>query len=191
MSATVMTDRSVGLPKPAMDGRTRALLDAPLLPLLLRLAAPNIMLMLAQSATGLIETYFVGKLGTDALAGMSIVFPGVMLMQMISAGAMGGGISSSIARALGGGRRQDASDLVWHALVINGVLGLICTVGVLTFGEQLYLALGGKAASLRAALDYSNIIYAGAVLLWAMNALSSAIRGTGNMLLPAVVICGG
>jgi putative MATE family efflux protein len=191
MSATVMTDRSVGLPKPAMDGRTRTLLEAPLLPLLLRLAAPNIMLMLAQSATGLIETYFVGKLGTDALAGMSIVFPGVMLMQMISAGAMGGGISSSIARALGGGRREDASDLVWHALVINGVLGLICTAGVLTFGEQLYLALGGKAASLRAALDYSNIIYAGAVLLWAMNALSSAIRGTGNMLLPAVVICGG
>jgi putative MATE family efflux protein len=147
--------------------------------------------MLAQSATGLIETYFVGKLGTDALAGVSIVFPGVMLMQMISAGAMGGGISSSIARALGSGRRDDASDLVWHALVINGVLGLICTVGVLTFGEQLYLALGGKAASLRAALDYSNIIYAGAILLWVMNALSSAIRGTGNMLLPAVVICGG
>ncbi|MEA2771067.1 MAG: hypothetical protein QOD93_4029 [Acetobacteraceae bacterium] len=191
MSTTIMTDRLVGPLRPAMDGRTRALLDAPLLPLLLRLAAPNILLMLAQSATGLIETYFVGKLGTDALAGVSIVFPGVMLMQMISAGAMGGGISSSIARALGSGRRDDASDLVWHALVINGVLGLICTAGVLTFGEQLYLALGGTATSLRAALDYSNIIYAGAILLWVMNALSSAIRGTGNMLLPAVVICGG
>ncbi len=60
-----------------------------MLPLLLRLAAPNILLMVAQSATGLIETYFVGKLGTDALAGVSIVFPGVMLMQMISAGCDG------------------------------------------------------------------------------------------------------
>jgi putative MATE family efflux protein len=191
MSVTTMTDRSVELPKSAMDRRTMALLDAPLLPLLLGLAAPNILLMLAQSATGLIETYFVGKLGTDALAGVSIVFPGVMLMQMMSAGAMGGGISSSIARALGGGRRDDASNLVWHALVINGVLGLICTAVVLTFGEQLYRALGGTAGSLRAALDYSNIIYAGAILLWVMNALSSAIRGTGNMLLPAAVICGG
>ena len=191
MSATTMTDRSAEITPSALDRRTRTLLDAPLLPLLLRLAAPNILLMLAQSATGLIETYFVGKLGTDALAGVSIVFPGVMLMQMISAGAMGGGISSSIARALGGGRKQDASDLVWHALVINGVLGLICCFGLLTFAGPLYTARGGKAGSLRAALDYSNIIYAGAILLWVMNALSSAIRGTGNMLLPAMVICGG
>lgn len=191
MSATVVTDRLVETSPPSMDRRTRALLEAPLLPMLLRLAAPNILLMLAQSATGLIETYFVGKLGTDALAGVSIVFPGVMLMQMISAGAMGGGISSSIARALGSGRRDDASNLVWHALVINGVLGMICTVGMLIFGEALYRALGGEGASLRAAMEYSNIIYAGAILLWVMNALSSAIRGTGNMLLPAVVVCGG
>jgi putative MATE family efflux protein len=191
MSATLVTDRSVELAPPALDKRTRTLLDAPLLPLLLRLATPNILLMLAQSATGLIETYFVGKLGTDALAGVSIVFPGVMLMQMLSAGAMGGGISSSIARALGSGRKDDASNLVWHALVINGVLGLVCSVAVLMYGEPLYIALGGKGGSLRAAMDYSNIIYAGAILLWAMNALSSAIRGTGNMLVPAIVVCGG
>ncbi len=191
MSASVLTDRSVGTPPPAMDRRTRALLDAPLLPLLLRLSAPNILLMLAQSATGLIETYFVGKLGTDALAGVSIVFPGVMLMQMISAGAMGGGISSAIARALGSGRRDDAANLVWHALVINGVLGLICSAVILIFGDTLYRALGGTGGSLLAARQYSDIIFAGASLLWLMNALSSAIRGTGNMLLPAVVICGG
>jgi putative MATE family efflux protein len=191
MSASVLTDRSVVSVPAALDRRTRTLLDSPLLPLLLRLAAPNILLMMAQSATGLIETFWVGKLGTDALAGMSLVFPGVMLMQMISGGAMGGGISSSIARALGSGRKQDASDLVWHALVINGVLGLICSAAVLIFGPTLYVALGGEAGSLQAALAYSNIIFAGAVLLWVMNALASAIRGTGNMMLPAGVICGG
>jgi Na+-driven multidrug efflux pump len=191
MSATTLTDRSVGVAPSPLDRRTRTLLEAPLLGLLLRLAAPNILLMVAQSATGLIETFWVGKLGTDALAGMSIVFPGVMLMQMISGGAMGGGISSSIARALGSGRRQDAADLVWHAMIINGVLGLICSAGVLIFGRSLYVALGGEAGSLQAALAYSNIIFAGAALLWVMNALASAIRGTGNMMLPAAVICGG
>jgi putative MATE family efflux protein len=174
-----------------LDRRTQALLEAPLLPLLLRLATPNIFLMLAQSATGLIETYFVGMLGTDALAGVTIVFPGVMLMQMISGGAMGGGISSSIARALGARRRDDASALVMHALVINAVLGLLCCAGVLAFGPALYRSLGGNGASLRAALDYSNVIFAGAILLWVMNALASVLRGTGNMLVPALVICGG
>jgi len=191
MSASTMTDRLVRPEPTALDRRTRSLLEAPLLPLLLRLSAPNILLMVAQSATGLIETFWVGKLGTDALAGMSLVFPGVMLMQMISGGSMGGGISSSIARALGSGRRQDAADLVWHALIINGVLGLICSAVVLIFGRALYTALGGEAGSLQAALAYSNIIFAGATLLWLMNALASAIRGTGNMMLPAAVICGG
>ncbi len=174
-----------------LDRRTSALLEAPLLPLLLRLATPNVFLMLAQSATGLIETYFVGRLGTDALAGVVIVFPGVMLMQMISGGAMGGGISSSIARALGGRRRDDAVALILHAIIINATLGVLCCAGVLAFGPALYRGLGGTGASLRAALDYSNVIFAGAVLLWVMNALASVLRGTGNMLIPAMVVCGG
>ena len=84
-----------------LDSRTRMLLEAPIAPTLLRLAAPNVLVMLAQAGVGLIETYFVGQLGTDALAGMALVFPVVMLMQMTSAGAMGGGIASAIARALG------------------------------------------------------------------------------------------
>ena len=63
---------------------------------------PNMLVMLAQASTGLIETWWVSRLGTDALAGMALVFPGFMMMQMLSAGAMGGGISSAIARALGG-----------------------------------------------------------------------------------------
>ncbi len=186
-----MTDRSVIDRSDTMDRRTRALLESPLVPVLMRLAVPNIVLMLAQSSTGLIETYFVGKLGTDALAGMSIVFPGVMLMQMISAGSMGGGISSAVGRALGSGQKDDAAALVWHALVINGLLGLLCTTGVLAFGPELYRALGGSDGSLRAALQYSNVIYAGAALFWMSNALASVIRGTGNMLVPGIVICGG
>ena len=100
----------------AVDPRTRRLLEAPIAPTLLRLAAPNVLVMVAQASVGLIETYFVGKLGTDALAGMALVFPIVMLMQMTSAGAMGGGIASAIARALGARRRDDADALVLHAL---------------------------------------------------------------------------
>ena len=68
-------------------------------PTLLRLGAPNVLVMLAQAGTGLVETYFIGQLGTDALAGMALVFPVVMLMQMTSAGAMGGGIASANASA--------------------------------------------------------------------------------------------
>jgi putative MATE family efflux protein len=174
-----------------LSARTRLLLEAPILPTLLRLAWPNILLMVVQSATGLVETYWISKLGTAALAGMAIVFPCVMLMQMISAGSMGGAISSAVARALGGGRREEADTLVLHSIVVSGALGALCSGIVLALGPRLYRALGGEGASLDVALTYSNVVFAGNVLLWVMNALASAIRGTGNMLLPALVTCAG
>ncbi len=178
-------------PPPQYSARTMALLHGPIVPTLLKMAWPNILIMLAQAATGLIETWWIARLGTDALAGMALVFPPVMLMQMISGGAMGGGISSAVARALGAGRRDDADALVLHALVISIGLGFVFTVIMLAWGRPIYRLLGGTAGDLEAALIYSNVVFAGNVLLWAMNGLASVIRGTGNMLLPALVVCGG
>ncbi len=178
--------RSASAPLAAHSPRTQLLLHGPIVPTLLRLAWPNVLVMLAQASTGLIETWFVSRLGTDALAGMALVFPGFMMMQMLSGGAMGGGISSAIARALGGGRRDDADALVLHAIIINVALGLVFSALVLVFGRPLYRALGGEGASLEAALRYSNVVFAGTALVWLMNALASVIRGTGNMLVPGI-----
>src|SRR5437762_757964 len=172
-----------------MDPRTRVLLEAPIASTLLRLAVPNVLIMLAQAAAGLVETYFIGKLGTDALAGVALVFPVVMLMQMMSAGAMGGGIASSIARALGAGRRADANALALHALVIALGLGAVFTIGMLGGGRWLYQAMGGNGGALEAALTYSNWVFAGAVLVWLFNSLGAVLRGTGNMAFPAAVTC--
>jgi putative MATE family efflux protein len=174
---------------PALGPSTRVLLQGSIVPTLLRLAWPNVLVMLAQASTGLIETWWVSHLGTDALAGMALVFPVFMMMQMLSGGAMGGGIASAIARALGGGRRVDADALVLHAIVINLVLGLVFSALVLTFGPALYGALGGEGRSLQAALLYSNIVFACNALVWLMNALASVIRGTGNMFVPSLAIC--
>ena len=135
-----------------MNPRTRALLEAPILPTLLRLGAPNVLVMLAQAGVGLIETYFVGQLGTDALAGMALVFPVVMLMQMTSAGAMGGGIASAIARALGAQKRDDADALVLHSMLIALGFGLLFSVAVLGGGRWLYARMGGSGGALDAAM---------------------------------------
>jgi putative MATE family efflux protein len=185
---------TAGTPAPdraTMNPRTRLLLEGRVVPTLLLLAWPNILVMVAQAATGLVETWFVSRLGTDALAGMALVFPGYMMMQMLSGGAVGGGISSAIARALGAGRRIDADALVLHAIVINLVLGLLFSALVLAFGRPLYAAMGGSGRSLDAALEYSNVVFACAWLVWLMNALASVLRGTGNMLVPSVAICTG
>jgi Na+-driven multidrug efflux pump len=101
-----VTTRTAQINKPKLDARMLNLLQAPIIPLLLRMAWPNMLIMLAQAFTGLIETWWIAKLGTQSLAGMALVFPVVMLLTMISAGSLGGGISSAVARALGGGRHN-------------------------------------------------------------------------------------
>jgi Na+-driven multidrug efflux pump len=180
------------IPAPApMNARTLMLLTGPIAPTLIYLAWPNVLVMLAQASTGLIETWWVSHLGTDALTGMALVFPGFMMMGMLSAGAVGGGISSAVARALGAGRRADADALVAHALLINLALGLLTSALFLAFGRPLYAAMGGRGASLDAAMQYSNVVFAGNILVWLMNGLASIIRGTGNMLIPSMVICVG
>ncbi|EJE52926.1 putative efflux protein, MATE family [Acidovorax sp. CF316] len=171
----------------AINPRTRMLLEAPIAPTLLRLALPNVLVMLAQAGVGLIETYFVGKLGTDALAGMALVFPVVMLMQMMSAGAIGGGVAAAIARALGARRKDDADALVLHALVIGLVFALCFSVAVVGGGRWLYTRMGGAGGALEAALIYSNWVFAGAICVWVFNTLAAIIRGTGNMAVPAYV----
>lgn len=173
------------------DPRTRVLLEAPITATLLKLGAPNMLVMLVQASIGLIEVYFIGKLGTEALAGVALAFPAVMLMQMMSSGAMGGGISSAIARAIGAQRRSDADALVLHALVIAVAFALVFMAAVLGGGRWMYSAMGARGAVLEAALTYSNIIFSGVILLWIFNSLANVIRGTGNMKVPALVTCVG
>src|ERR1700686_4481943 len=121
-----------------MDARTRILLEAPIGPTILRLALPNVVVTMVQASIGLIETYFVAKLGLDALAGMALVFPLYMLLQMVAAGAMGGAILSAVARALGSGHRDRANQLVWYAVAVTLVLGALTTVATLLFAPRLY-----------------------------------------------------
>jgi putative MATE family efflux protein len=167
------------------------MLDAPIVPTLLRLAAPNVVVVAVQAAVATVEVYFVGWLGSEALAGVSLVFPLIMLMQTMSAGGMGGGVASAVARAVGGGRREEASALVLHAVVIALGFGAAFTLAALTAGPWLYHAMGGTGNALAAAVAYSSIVFGGALAVWMFNTLASVIRGTGHMMLPATVVVAG
>lgn len=172
------------------ERKTRArklMLEGPIVPTLFRLALPTIGVMVAQTAVGIAETYYVGFLGTDALAGVALVFPIFMLMTTMSNGGIGSGVASSIARAIGAGRHHDADALVFHATLLAIFFGALFTVGALWGGPALYAALGGHDDSLVAALRYSNWLFAGAIAVWIVNLFASALRGSGNVKVPALV----
>jgi putative MATE family efflux protein len=173
-----------------MAARTRRLLEAPVAPTLLRLAAPNVLVMVVQAVVTTLDAVFVGWLGPAALAGVSVVYPLVMLMQTMSAGGMGGGVASAVARALGAGRRAEAQALAAHAVVIALVMATLFTTGLLLGGPAIYRAIGGTGDALEAALSYSRVVFGGAVVFWLLNTLGSIVRGTGTMALPAAVLGG-
>jgi putative MATE family efflux protein len=168
-----------------------SLLDGPITPALLRLAAPTILVLVVQTCVSVAETYFVGRLGTNALAGVSLVFPVLALMTMMSNGGIGGGVSSAMARALGGGRRQDADALALHAVALAILFGSAFTAAVLGGGGALYRALGGTGDAVAAARQYSSFVFGGAVLIWVVNLLSSSLRGAGEVRFPALVTLSG
>src|SRR4051812_5663161 len=101
------------------------LLAGPILPTLARLAAPNTIAMTSSTLVSIAETTYVGRLGVPSLAGLTLVFPLLMMMQMMSGGAMGGGVSSAISRAMGAGDTGRAAALPLCAVVIGLTGGVL------------------------------------------------------------------
>ena len=172
----------------AKAARTRTLLEAPILPTLLRLGAPNVLNLIALTVIVTADGFFVGWLGPIALAGVSLVFPVKMLMQHMAASGMGGAVTSAIARALGSGRKADADRLAVHGVVIAVAMAALFSALVLLGGEALFRAMGGADDTVAAALTYAHIVFLGTLTPWLFNTLASIVRGTGNMTLPATAI---
>ena len=176
-------------PLPPPEPRARnALVDGAILPTLLRLAWPNVIALSAGTCVVIAETSYIGRLGVEALAAMALVFPCVILTMTMSGGAMGGGVASAIARALGAGDNDRASTLAAHALLIGISFGLTFMLGMLVFGPRLLELLGGRGNVLAQAMAYVQIFFGGAVVPWLMNTMAGVLRGTGNMKLPSLMM---
>lgn len=194
-----MTAAAASPPTPASGARASAgatprppdpLLSAPLLPTLLRFALPNMLAMLATALAAVAETTYVGSFGTASLAGMALVFPLVMLQGMLSAGAMGGGVSSAVSRAFGAGQPERASALAVHAMWIAVVAGGVYMGLMMAFGPWIFALLGGRGEALAQAVAYADVAFVGSVFIWLVNTFSSVIRGSGNMRVPSATLLG-
>jgi putative MATE family efflux protein len=168
--------------------RTRRLLEGPIVSTLLRLAAPNVVVNVVLIAvTATVDAHFVGRLGSSALAGISLVFPMIMLMQQMANSSMGGAIASAVARAIGAGRHADASALVIHGVIVATGMAVIFSSVLLVCGPMIYGLMGGSGETRDAALAYSNAIFAGAFAYWLLSTLTSVIRGAGQAAVLAIV----
>src|SRR5258707_7694034 len=175
---------------PPTAARTKLLLEGPILPTLLRLAAPNVLNLLAFAGVITFDGFFLGRIGTNALAGASLAFPWVMMVLQTTNSGMGAGVSSAVARALGAGKRERADELAFHAFLLALALAGIFSTVMLLAAPFIFGWMGGRDRMLMDALSYANVAFGGAICITVLNLLGNAVRGTGNMSLHVGVLLG-
>ncbi|MBS0519151.1 MAG: MATE family efflux transporter [Proteobacteria bacterium] len=170
------------------ERRRHMMLNGPIVPTILSLSAPNVLNVAMQSLVSIGDGFFVGRLGTAELAALALVFPTQMALGQMSAGAMGGGISSSVARAMGSGNRAAAEAAAAHGLAI--ALGMACLFAIVFvgFGRPIYGALGGSGHALEGAIAFAEVLFLGCFAHWIANSLASVLRGTGDMKTPGYAL---
>lgn len=188
--AQAATDQTGPATAPTIDAasmRRRLLLEGSILRTILRLASPTVVGSLAQISASIIQLHFVGLLGVDALAGVTLVFPCLTLMQLVASGGIGAGVASAVARSLGAGRRADAEALVLNAVVLAIAFGIVFAAAELLLGPILYRLLGGSGAALAASLAYSKWVFGASIFVWILSLLVNALIGSGNTTIPQIV----
>lgn len=168
--------------------RRQMMLAGPIVPTILTLAAPNVLNVAMQSLVSVADAWFVGQLGVVELAALALVFPTQMALGQMSAGAMGGGVSSSVARALGSGNRAAAAAAAAHALVIALGMAALFAVVFVGFGRVIYGALGGSGRALDGAEAFAGVLFLGCFAHWIANTMASVLRGTGDMKTPGLAL---
>ena len=168
--------------------RRQMMLAGPIVPTILTLAAPNVLNVAMQSLVSIADAWFVGQLGVVELAALALVFPTQMALGQMSAGAMGGGISSSVARALGSGNRDGAEAAASHALVIALGMAALFAITFVGFGRVIYGALGGSGRALDGAEAFASVLFLGCFAHWIANTMASVLRGTGDMKTPGLAL---
>ena len=171
-----------------MDNRTQEFLTRPIIPLLIRMSAPNTIAFFIQSLVVLTEVWFISRLGTNSLAAVALAFPLLMITQTMSGGALGGAITSAIARSMGADDIEKAERLIWHSIIISLGGAISFLILFLLFGKQLLFLLGGRGEILQESYAYCSILFFGGFLLWLSGSLSAVLRGMGNMRFPATLM---
>ncbi|MDX1397755.1 MAG: MATE family efflux transporter [Oceanospirillum sp.] len=161
----------------------------PIAPLLFKMTLPVMGGIIALMLFNLVDAYFIGLLGTDALAAVTFTFPVTFTLISLSIG-LGIGTSAVVARLLGANSLQLVKRRTTDAALLALVLSLLLTlIGWFTL-EPLFRLLGVTPELMPYIRDYMQIWYLGTIFVVLPRAISSALRASGNTLVPGLVMIG-
>ncbi|WP_025822346.1 MATE family efflux transporter [Shewanella marina] len=163
------------------------LLTQPIGRVLLNMSLPNLIGILTILAFNLVDTFFISKLGTDALTSISFTFPVTLVVSSIAIG-IGAGVATRLGRLIGGGHAQQAKVFLGDSLLLTVLMvSAIAIIGSLCI-KPLFLLLGAEPSHIPLIRQYMSIWFLGVPLLVLLMVGNQGLRATGNTRAPAAIM---
>lgn len=151
------------------------------------MSTPMLVGLVAMIMVNLIDTYWVSRLGTEALAAMTFTFPVESVVINIALGLMIG-TSVAVSRAVGGGRTEEARHLTTHATILAvGIVAAVSALG-LFLQDDLFRAMGAEGQLLTNVKAYMTPWFLGVAFLVVPMIANGALRATGDAKTPSRVM---
>ncbi|MBF8437870.1 MATE family efflux transporter [Halanaerobiaceae bacterium Z-7014] len=159
------------------------IIDQPILPTLIKLSWPIIIGQGMHLMYQLADTFWVGRLGAEYLAAMSLAFPLLLVVYSVGAGFSIAGVSL-VSQYTGAGRPKMASKATGQIFTLAIFLSIIFTAAGIYFSEELFLLIGAEEDVLPLALEYFRIYVSGIPIIFIYFIFSSVLEGIGDTITP-------
>jgi putative MATE family efflux protein len=163
------------------------LLTAPIGPVLKKMTKQVLFGMILLMSFNLVDTYFIGLLGTDPLAAISFTFPVTFTIISLSIG-LGIGTSAVIAKARGANLLEQAKDDGLGALILSFMLVAVLAFTMYLSTDSIFTLLGAKADLLPLIHQYMDVWYIGAVFLMSPMVGNAVLRASGDAKTPSLIM---
>ncbi|PZC52116.1 hypothetical protein LH53_07125 [Mesotoga sp. TolDC] len=147
--------------------------------LLVGLSIPSIIAMLTNAIYNLVDTFFIGRIGTSAVGAVAVAFPIFNLIGAIGL-TYGVGAASYVSRLLGAGEKEQADKAASTALFTSLATGIAFALLGLMYLDPLLIAFGATETIMEYAREYTMIIIMGSIFTMMNMTMNNLVRAEGN-----------
>ncbi|MBO4872343.1 MAG: MATE family efflux transporter [Lachnospiraceae bacterium] len=174
----------------AAKARYEKLTKTPVPQLIARLSVPTILSMLVTALYNAADTFFVGRISTEATAAVGLCFSAMAVIQAFGF-FCGQGSGNFLSRRLGAGQQREAEEMAATGLALSFIIGIVTAAAVNLFAEPLAYFLGALDSTVKDAVSYLKIIAIGAPFMMAQFVLNNQLRYQGSAIYAMVgLMCG-
>lgn len=179
-----------GTPDRAVEARYRDLTETPVPKLILRLSVPTIISMLVTAIYNAADTFFVGRISTEATAAVGLAFSVMAIIQAMGF-FCGQGSGNYLSRMLGAGKRKEAEEMAATGLALALILGILLAAAAIAYLRPLALFLGATGSTVEETAGYLRIIVLGAPFMIGQFVINNQLRFQGSALYAMIgLLCG-